>query len=112
MATQGLGLGMEPGEEWEEWELWEEMRVPNEACRVGEDALAGTGPGQDASQVVEAMAEWEAEGMVVPIQMARGGVGEGGFVAPEPRPRALASVVGEGARGGWGVGQVENEEGV
>ena len=33
-------------------------------------------------------------------------------MAPEPRLRAPASVVGEGARGGWGVGQVENEEGV
>ena len=61
VATQGLGLGMEPGEEWEEWELWEEMQVPDEACGVGENALAVTGPGQDASQVVEAMAEWEAE---------------------------------------------------
>ena len=54
----------------------EEMRVPDEACGVGENALAVTGPGQDASQVVEAMAEWEAEGMVVLIQMARCGVGD------------------------------------
>ena len=39
--------------------------------------------------------------MVVPIQMARGGVAEGAFVAPEPRPRALASDSGGGGGEGW-----------
>ena len=106
-VVSAWGLGMEG----EECELWEEVRVTDEEGGVEEDmgteVWAGTGPqaGQDASQVVDSKAEQEAGGTVVPMQMTRGGVGEGGFVAPKPWPRALASVVEVGVRGamGWAV---------
>ena len=87
VAARCLVMGMVEGDECEEWELWEELRVTDEEGGVEEDVgtevWAGTGPGQDASQVVESKAEQEVGGTVVPMQMVQTGGGEGEFVAME-----------------------------